>query len=185
MPTPSAFNRKWLCLTISANCKVIHRQWWMPIRYWKTPKPSSRPCADRLQIPFMEEMLSWPTGPRDSDGVWAPHWYNAVTTSTGFRPPVAKEVTLDEKAQAVLAETTPYYAASEKSTSSPYKNPLAGVFASGFDSGREDPDMLVLCRRGEGYKAPGESSLKFDIGRDPGKKSKRRQKKSSALFLLA
>jgi Sulfotransferase domain len=26
-------------------------------------------------------------GPRGSDGVWAAHWYAAVTASTGFAPP--------------------------------------------------------------------------------------------------
>jgi hypothetical protein len=29
-------------------------------------------------------MLSWPAGPRDSDGVWAPYWYDSVWKSTGF-----------------------------------------------------------------------------------------------------
>jgi branched-chain amino acid aminotransferase len=31
-------------------------------------------------------MLSWPAGPRDSDGVWAPYWYDSVHASTGFAP---------------------------------------------------------------------------------------------------
>ena len=31
-------------------------------------------------------MLGWPAGRRDSDGVWAPHWYEAVWKSTGFDP---------------------------------------------------------------------------------------------------
>jgi hypothetical protein len=29
-------------------------------------------------------MLAWPPGPRASDGVWAPHWYERVWASTGF-----------------------------------------------------------------------------------------------------
>jgi hypothetical protein len=29
-------------------------------------------------------MLSWPKGPRDSDGIWAKYWYDAVWRSTGF-----------------------------------------------------------------------------------------------------
>jgi Sulfotransferase domain len=36
---------------------------------------------------FDEAMLSWPPGPRASDGVWAPAWYDAVERSTGFEPP--------------------------------------------------------------------------------------------------
>ena len=31
-------------------------------------------------------MLAWPAGPRDTDGVWAPHWYAGVEASTGFAP---------------------------------------------------------------------------------------------------
>jgi len=48
--------------------------------------------CEALSIPFSETMLSWPAGPRASDGVWAPHWYDAVSASTGFgaaRPPPA------------------------------------------------------------------------------------------------
>ena len=37
-----------------------------------------------LDIDFSDRMLSWPAGPRESDGVWAPHWYNAVWASNGF-----------------------------------------------------------------------------------------------------
>lgn len=47
-------------------------------------------CA-ALGVGFDERMLSWPAGPRPSDGVWAPHWYASVWRSTGFarpRPPV-------------------------------------------------------------------------------------------------
>ena len=42
------------------------------------PRPTCAGCATGSGIPFTDRMLSWPTGPRDSDGVWAPHWYAAV-----------------------------------------------------------------------------------------------------------
>jgi hypothetical protein len=45
-----------------------------------------RLCA-ALGIAFDAAMLVWPAGPRDSDGVWAPAWYDAVERSTGFGPP--------------------------------------------------------------------------------------------------
>src|SRR5262249_52815489 len=41
----------------------------------------------RVGVPFDPAMLSWPAGPRGSDGVWAPHWYGSVEASTGFGPP--------------------------------------------------------------------------------------------------
>ncbi|MBI1197664.1 MAG: HAD family hydrolase [Phenylobacterium sp.] len=43
-------------------------------------------CA-ALDIPFTEKMLAWPPGPRASDGVWAPAWYDSVERSTGFETP--------------------------------------------------------------------------------------------------
>jgi len=38
-------------------------------------------------LDFDPAMLAWPPGPRASDGVWAPAWYDAVERSTGFAPP--------------------------------------------------------------------------------------------------
>ena len=43
-------------------------------------------CA-ALDLRFDEAMLAWPPGRRDTDGVWAPAWYDAVERSTGFGPP--------------------------------------------------------------------------------------------------
>ena len=60
-------------------------------------------CA-RLGIAFSEAMLAWPAGPRDSDGVWAPHWYASVWASTGFAPPADDEVCELPAALAPLAE---------------------------------------------------------------------------------
>lgn len=39
-----------------------------------------------LGIAFTDRMLSWRPGPRETDGVWAKHWYAAVERSTGFEP---------------------------------------------------------------------------------------------------
>ncbi len=40
-------------------------------------------CA-AIGIGFTPAMLTWPAGPKPYDGVWAPHWYNAIHRSTGF-----------------------------------------------------------------------------------------------------
>lgn len=42
-------------------------------------------CA-AVGLPFDDAMLSWPAGPRSTDGVWGSHWYDAVHASTGFAP---------------------------------------------------------------------------------------------------
>ncbi len=45
-------------------------------------------CA-AIGIEFSDRMLSWPAGKRESDGVWAPAWYDTVERSTEFAPPRA------------------------------------------------------------------------------------------------
>lgn len=45
-----------------------------------------RLCAG-LGIEFKPSMLSWTPGAKPEDGVWAPHWYDAVNKSSGFTPP--------------------------------------------------------------------------------------------------
>ena len=63
-----------------------------------------------LGIPFSERMLSWPAGPRASDGVWAPAWYDAVEHSTGFAPPRKKpKAPLDARLRAIADEARPHY----------------------------------------------------------------------------
>ena len=45
-----------------------------------------------IGVEFSESMLSWPPGLRDTDGIWAKHWYGEVETSTGFRKPLPREL---------------------------------------------------------------------------------------------
>ena len=41
--------------------------------------------CDALGVGFDEAMLSWSAGPRETDGIWAKHWYHAVEQSTCFQ----------------------------------------------------------------------------------------------------
>jgi hypothetical protein len=61
------------------------------------PKKTIKILCDMLNIDFEEQMLSWPSGKRDSDGVWAPHWYSEVEKTTAFQPYSQKNVVLDSK----------------------------------------------------------------------------------------
>jgi hypothetical protein len=56
------------------------------------PEPMLRALCSSLGIPFSECMLSWPAGPRATDGVWAKYWYERVERSTGFEPAEAAAV---------------------------------------------------------------------------------------------
>lgn len=68
-------------------------------------------CA-ALGIGFDEAMLSWPAGPRKTDGVWAPYWYAGVEASTGFAPysPGADDP-LPDRLAPLLERCLPYYEA--------------------------------------------------------------------------
>ena len=69
-----------------------------------------RSCA-ALGIPFSDDMLSWPAGQRDSDGVWARYWYESVWNSTGFAPYREKSCQLDPGDRAIASRARPYYEA--------------------------------------------------------------------------
>ena len=67
-------------------------------------------CA-ALGITFTERMLSWPAGRRDTDGVWAPAWYDAVERSTGFEPASAHAppTALDDELRRLADAGRPLY----------------------------------------------------------------------------
>jgi hypothetical protein len=52
----------------------------------RNPRASLEALCAALGIGFDPAMLSWPAGPRPTDGVWARHWYDSVWRSTGFGP---------------------------------------------------------------------------------------------------
>jgi hypothetical protein len=77
--------------------------------FLRAPEPHLRWLCDWLGIPFTERMLSWPSGPRESDGAWAPHWYAAVRASTGFAPWRPREASLSDRDAAVADACRPIY----------------------------------------------------------------------------
>jgi hypothetical protein len=50
----------------------------------ENPESILRQVCARVKIKFENEMLCWPAGPKEYDGVWAPYWYSNVHQSTGF-----------------------------------------------------------------------------------------------------
>ncbi|MEO7634015.1 MAG: HAD family hydrolase [Sphingomicrobium sp.] len=57
-------------------------------------------CA-ALGIGWDRAMLSWAPGVRETDGMWAPHWYDAVAASTGFGAPDDRPLDLTPDEQRV------------------------------------------------------------------------------------
>jgi hypothetical protein len=62
-----------------------------------------------LNLEYDPAMLSWPAGPRSTDGVWAPHWYAAVEASTGFAGPDARPVVVPDRLRELVEAAQPYY----------------------------------------------------------------------------
>ena len=52
----------------------------------ENPERMLRLLCDAVDVEFSESMLSWPPGFRDTDGVWAKHWYGEVAKTTSFQP---------------------------------------------------------------------------------------------------
>ena len=77
--------------------------------FLRDPEGYLRWVCDWLGIGFTDRMLSWPAGPRPTDGVWAPYWYDAVLSSTGFAPWRPREVDLNTHDAAVAEACRPAY----------------------------------------------------------------------------
>jgi len=73
------------------------------------PERAIRGLCGRLGIPFDPVMLRWPPGRRETDGVWASHWYGAVEASTGFGLPKEKDEQLPDESRRLADRCRPYY----------------------------------------------------------------------------
>ena len=74
------------------------------------PTAYQREICRRLDVDFDPAMMRWPAGTRDSDGVWAPHWYAAVEESTGFGPaPTASPPAVDDRLAPIAEEALELY----------------------------------------------------------------------------
>jgi hypothetical protein len=84
------------------------------------PRGTLTRLCDALGIGFDAGMLSWPAGTRDSDGVWAPAWYDSVWKSTGFETPKREAYPpLPDPLQRIAEAARPHYEALLKHRLSP------------------------------------------------------------------
>jgi hypothetical protein len=76
------------------------------------PEAALRALCAALDVDFDPAMLSWPAGPRDSDGVWAPHWYDGVRASIRFSAPTtagSADAAVPGRLLPLLETALPYY----------------------------------------------------------------------------
>lgn len=78
-------------------------------RFLQDPQTQLETWCARLDIPFDNAMLNWPPGTRNTDGVWAAHWYDAVEKSTGFAPHSEVRPKLNARQQAVASQCRAAY----------------------------------------------------------------------------
>jgi hypothetical protein len=62
-----------------------------------------------LGVPFTRNMLRWPAGGNEADGIWATHWYGAVHRSTGFDGVEGPLPALGGVYADLVAQALPYY----------------------------------------------------------------------------
>jgi len=62
----------------------------------RDPERILRLLCDKIGIDFSDAMLSWPPGPRDTDGIWAKYWYAEVERSAGFQPYRERKIEVPE-----------------------------------------------------------------------------------------
>ena len=65
--------------------------------------------CEAVGVEFTEAMLSWPPGLRETDGIWAQHWYAEVAQSTSFRPPRREPAAIPERLRGVHAAALEIY----------------------------------------------------------------------------
>jgi hypothetical protein len=75
----------------------------------RRPRPMLEALCDALGVPFDPAMLSWPAGPRPTDGVWARYWYDGVRRSTGFGPYREAVADVPPGLEPLARECQPFY----------------------------------------------------------------------------
>jgi len=75
----------------------------------EAPRPMLERLCDAVGVTFDVAMLSWPAGRRDTDGIWAKHWYDTVEKSTEFAPYQAKSDLVPSQLLPLLAECKKCY----------------------------------------------------------------------------
>jgi hypothetical protein len=67
----------------------------------QNPERTLQLLCEAVGIEFSKLMLSWPPGLRDTDGIWAKHWYGEVAKTTSFQPYRSSRHELPEKFRAL------------------------------------------------------------------------------------
>jgi len=75
----------------------------------RAPKRLLELLCDAVDVEFFPTMLSWPRGPRTTDGIWAKYWYAEVENSSSFRPYQPRVGKVPERLRGVYQQCQEFY----------------------------------------------------------------------------
>jgi hypothetical protein len=75
----------------------------------RDPEIHLRALCSALDIPWDAGMLAWQAGTRESDGIWASHWYGRVIETTGFGQAQSAMPKLGDREQAIADQCRDAY----------------------------------------------------------------------------
>jgi hypothetical protein len=75
----------------------------------QNPERILRLLCTAVAIEFDESMLSWPSGLRETDGVWARYWYGEVAKSTSLHQYKAREGIVPDRLRELHEQCLEYY----------------------------------------------------------------------------
>ena len=75
----------------------------------ENPERILRLLCDATGVEFDRAMLSWPPGLRETDGIWAQHWYYEVARSTSFQPYKPREGKVPDCLREIYAQCRECY----------------------------------------------------------------------------
>ena len=73
------------------------------------PENILKKVCKKIGIPFLESMLSWPRGKRETDGIWGKYWYKNVESSTNFKKIITNKIKTPICYKNILNESMKYY----------------------------------------------------------------------------
>jgi hypothetical protein len=75
----------------------------------QNPERILRLLCQAVGVEFDPAMLSWPPGLRETDGIWAKHWYGEVAKSIGFAPYRERPAEVPERLREIEARCRDCY----------------------------------------------------------------------------
>ena len=75
----------------------------------QNPERILRLLCTAVGVEFDGSMLSWPSGLRETDGVWARYWYGEVAKSTSFEPDKPREGIVPHRLHELHEQCREYY----------------------------------------------------------------------------